>query len=267
MGGGGVGPRLPLAADRDGVLWLLFCVLVACGVGGYFVALSLVADSVCELCVVIAGWRASSAVWDDLIEFAAEWVWCFEREVDGFAAECAGWYWSLGRDVSGFAFAAGCSVLVSARTCLVAHDCLLDEWIGGLGGIRIRGGPTSVGLLWSRPSSRCCGRLWSLPYASRGIRGWLRSSDLRFWRLLLYLLSYAHRWSCRLIAMAHDHWVDMGKAPEAYVSEAFALILTRSIPRGGGSLLLLGFCVSRVRCFGGINVESWTWREPRFRGC
>lgn len=119
MGGGGVGPRLPLAADRDGVLWLLFCVLVACG--GYFVALSLVADSVCELCVVIAGWRASSAVWDDLIEFAAEWVWCFEREVDGFAAECAGWYWSLGRDVSGFAFAAGCSVLVSARTCLVAH--------------------------------------------------------------------------------------------------------------------------------------------------
>jgi hypothetical protein len=70
-----------------------------------------------------------------------------------------------------------------------------------------------------------------------------------------------------LIAMAHDHWVDMGKAPEAYVSEAFALILIRSIPRGGGSLLLLGFCVSRVRCFGGINVESWTWREPRFRGC
>lgn len=53
MGGEGVGPRLPLAADRDGVLWL-FCVLVTCG--GDFVAFSLVADSVCELCVVIAGW-------------------------------------------------------------------------------------------------------------------------------------------------------------------------------------------------------------------
>lgn len=56
MGGGGYGPRLPLAADWDGVLWLFFCVLVACGVGDYFVAFSLVADSVCELCVVIAGW-------------------------------------------------------------------------------------------------------------------------------------------------------------------------------------------------------------------
>ena len=55
-GGGGDGPRLPLAADWDGVLWLFFCVLVACGVGDYFVAFSLVADSVCELCVVIAGW-------------------------------------------------------------------------------------------------------------------------------------------------------------------------------------------------------------------
>ena len=55
MGGGGYGPRLPLAADRDGVLWL-FCVLAACGVGCDFVAFSLVADSVCELCVVIAGW-------------------------------------------------------------------------------------------------------------------------------------------------------------------------------------------------------------------
>lgn len=48
-------PRLPLAADWDGVLWLFFCVLVACGVG-YFVAFPLVADSVCELGVVIAGW-------------------------------------------------------------------------------------------------------------------------------------------------------------------------------------------------------------------
>lgn len=56
MGGGEYGPRLPLAADWDGVLWLFFCVLVACGVGDYFVAFSLVADSVCELCVVIAGW-------------------------------------------------------------------------------------------------------------------------------------------------------------------------------------------------------------------
>ena len=119
--GEGLAPRLPLAADRDGVLWLLFCVLVACGVGGDFVAFSLVADSVCELCVVIAGWRSASAVWDDLIEFAAEWVWCFECEVYGFAAQWADWYWSFGCDVSGFAFAAGCSVLVSARTCLVAH--------------------------------------------------------------------------------------------------------------------------------------------------
>lgn len=54
--GEGAVPRLPLAADWDGVLWLFFCVLVACGVGDYFVAFSLVADSVCELCVVIAGW-------------------------------------------------------------------------------------------------------------------------------------------------------------------------------------------------------------------
>lgn len=112
--GRGVVPWLPLAADWDGVLWLFFCVLVACGVGDYFVAFSLVADSVCELCVVIAGWRASSAVWDDLIEFAAEWVWCFEREVYGLAAQRADRYWSFGRDVSGFAFAAGCSILVSA---------------------------------------------------------------------------------------------------------------------------------------------------------
>lgn len=56
MGGEGVGPRLPLAADRDGVLWLLFCVLVACGVGDDFVAFLLVADPVCELGVVKAGW-------------------------------------------------------------------------------------------------------------------------------------------------------------------------------------------------------------------
>ena len=56
MGGGGDGPRLPLAAEWEGVLWLFFWVLVACGVGDYFVAFSLVADSVCELCVVIAGW-------------------------------------------------------------------------------------------------------------------------------------------------------------------------------------------------------------------
>lgn len=118
-------PRLPLAADWDGVLWLFFCVLVACGVGGYFVAFSLVADSVCELCVVIAGWRASSAVWDDLIEFAAEWVWCFECEVYGLAAQWADWYWSFCCDVSGFAFAAGCSILVSARTCRVAYGVSL----------------------------------------------------------------------------------------------------------------------------------------------
>lgn len=111
MGGEGVGPRLPLAADWDGVLWL-FCVLVTCG--GDFVAFSLVADPVCELGVVEADWRAASAEWDDLIEFAAEWVWCFECEVDGFAAECADWDWSFGCDVSGLAFAAGCSILVSA---------------------------------------------------------------------------------------------------------------------------------------------------------
>ena len=112
MGGGGYGPRLPLAADWDGVLWL-FCVLVACGVGCDFVAFSLVADPVCELGVVEADWRAASAEWDDLIELAAEWVWCFECEVDGFAAECADWYWPFGGDVSGFAFAAGCSIAVA----------------------------------------------------------------------------------------------------------------------------------------------------------
>ena len=114
MGGGGYGPRLPLAADWDGVLWLFFCVLVACGVGGYFVAFSLVADSVWELCVGIACWLSASAVLDDLIEFAAEWVWCFECEVYGFAAQRADRYWSFGCDVSGLAFAAGCSILVSA---------------------------------------------------------------------------------------------------------------------------------------------------------
>ena len=111
MGGEGVGPRLPLAADRDGVLWL-FCVLVTCG--GDFVAFSLVADPVCELGVVEADWRAASAEWNDLIELAAEWVWCFECEVEGFAAECAVWDWALGCDMSGLAFAAGCSILVSA---------------------------------------------------------------------------------------------------------------------------------------------------------
>ena len=113
MGGEGVGPRLPLAADWDGVLWLFFCVLVACGVGDYFVAFSLIADPVCELGVVIAGWRAASAEWDDLIELAAEWVWCFECEGDGFAAECADRYWPFGGDVSGLAFAAGCSIAVA----------------------------------------------------------------------------------------------------------------------------------------------------------
>ena len=35
-----------------------------------------------------------------------------------------------------------------------------------------------------------------LGHYGRGIRGWLRSNDLRFWRPQLYLLSYAHRWSC-----------------------------------------------------------------------
>lgn len=47
-------PRLPLTADRDSVLRLFFCVLVACGVGGDFVAFSLIADPVYELCVVKA---------------------------------------------------------------------------------------------------------------------------------------------------------------------------------------------------------------------
>nr|DAV26672.1 MAG TPA: hypothetical protein [Caudoviricetes sp.] len=41
-------------------------------------------------------------------------MWCFEREVYGFAAQRADRYWSFGRDVSGLAFAAGCSILVSA---------------------------------------------------------------------------------------------------------------------------------------------------------
>lgn len=86
MGGGGYGPRLPLAADWDGVLRLLFCVFLACGVGGYFVAFALIANAMYKLSVVIADWRAALAEWDDLIEFAAEWVWCFECEVYGFAA-------------------------------------------------------------------------------------------------------------------------------------------------------------------------------------
>ena len=30
-----------------------------------------------------------------------------------------------------------------------------------------------------------------------GIRGWLRSSDLRFWRPQLYRLSYAHVPACK----------------------------------------------------------------------
>lgn len=34
----------------------------------------------------------------------------------------------------------------------------------------------------------------------------------------------------------------MSKAPEMYVPEAFALILIRSIPRGGNSLLPAGIC-------------------------
>ena len=107
-------PRLPLAADWDGVLRLLFCVFLACGVGGYFVAFALIANAMYKLSVVIADWRAALAEWDDLIEFAAEWVWCFECEVYGFAAQRADRYWSFGCDVSGFAFAAGCSILVSA---------------------------------------------------------------------------------------------------------------------------------------------------------
>ena len=114
MGGGGVGPRLPLAADWDGVLWLFFCVFLAWGVGGHFITFSLIADAVYELSVVIACWRASSAVWDDLIEFAAEWVWCFECEVYRLTAEWADRYRSFGCDVSGFAFATGCSIMVSA---------------------------------------------------------------------------------------------------------------------------------------------------------
>ena len=135
---------------------------------------------------------------------------------------------------------------------------------GGLGEILIRG-PVVVF------AGRRAVSAWPaspLRYASRGMRGWLRSDDLRFWRPPLYQLSYAHRRSCRLIAMAHDHWVDMSKAPEPVDSEASTLILIRSIPRGGGSLLPLGFCVSRVRCVGcRVNVESWTRRRPQFRGC
>ena len=81
-----------------------------------------------------------------------------------------------------------------------------DVWdvFGGLGEIRIRERVsvfTPGHAIPARP-------VRPLPYASRGMRGWLRSNDLRFWRPLLYLLSYAHRWSCRLIAMAHDRgWI------------------------------------------------------------
>ena len=73
-----------------------------------------------------------------------------------------------------------------------------DVWdvFGGLGEIRIRERVsvfTPGHAIPARP-------VRPLPYASRGMRGWLRSNDLRFWRPLLYLLSYAHRRSCRLIA-------------------------------------------------------------------
>ena len=55
MGGGGDGPGYHWRLIGMVFCGCFFCVLVACGVG-YFVAFSLVADSVCELCVVIAGW-------------------------------------------------------------------------------------------------------------------------------------------------------------------------------------------------------------------
>lgn len=112
---------------------------------------------------------------------------------------------------------------------------------GGLGEILIRG-PVVVFAGRRAVSAWPAG---PLRYASRGMRGWLRSDDLRFWRPPLYQLSYAHRRSCRLIAMAHDHWVDMSKAPEPVDSEAFTLILIRSMPRGGFTLLPLVFCFFR----------------------
>ena len=46
-------------------------------------------------------------------------------------------------------------------------------------------------------------------------------------------------------------WVDMSKASEMYVPEAFALILIRSIPQGGFNLLPYGFCFS-----GGLDGEA-----------
>ena len=50
----------------------------------------------------------------------------------------------------------------------------------------------------------------------------------------------------------------MSKAPEMYVPEAFALILIRSIPRDGGSLLPLGKVFSRFGCFP-LREAHQTW--------
>ena len=61
---------------------------------------------------------------------------------------------------------------------------------GGLGEILIRG-PVVVFAGRRAVSAWPAGLL---RYASRGMRGWLRSNDLRFWRPPLYRLSYAHRW-------------------------------------------------------------------------
>lgn len=45
----------------------------------------------------------------------------------------------------------------------------------------------------------------------------------------------------------------MSKAPEMYVPEAFTLILIRSIPRGGFTLLLSVFCFFQA---------AWMVRRP-----
>lgn len=46
---------------------------------------------------------------------------------------------------------------------------------------------------------------------------------------------------------------DMSKAPEMYVPEAFTLILIRSMPRGGFTLLPLVFCFFQA---------AWMVRRP-----
>lgn len=83
-----------------------------------------------------------------------------------------------------------CSSISMLMGCAIRRSLSDCDVFGGLGEIRIRERVsvfTPGHAIPARP-------VRPLPYASRGIRGWLRSNDLRFWRPLLYLLSYAHRW-------------------------------------------------------------------------